>query len=84
MGSLTIPDLDETLRASLRERAATHGRSEVDEALAILQGALHVQNSTNPGESIADAFQRLVQEFGPIDVDPAPRERWRDLPDFDE
>ncbi len=81
MGSLTIRNLDDRLKASLRLRAARHGRSMEEEARVILRGALTAE-SPAPGQSLAEAMRSFVEEFGPIDIDLPPREPTREPPDF--
>ena len=61
MATLTIRDLDEELRASLRVRAARHGRSMEAEVREILRDAL-----TRP--PAADQLgTRIRQRFATID-----------------
>ncbi|MBX9698891.1 MAG: plasmid stabilization protein [Acetobacteraceae bacterium] len=80
MGSLTIPDLDEALQASLRERAARHGRSVEEEARGILRDAL--APDAVPEENLYVAIRRIVEPFGGFELDLPPREFGRDPPDF--
>lgn len=83
MGNLTIPDLDETLAASLRERASVHGRTVEEEARAILRDFLAPVSMPDDAEiSFGEAMRRAVAEFGPIDIDLPPRERIEDPPDL--
>jgi len=84
MGSLTISGLDEQLVASLREQALRHGRSVEEEARAILRGAVAGSDASRPEESVADTFRRIRAEYGPIPIEPPPREKWREPPDFSE
>jgi plasmid stability protein len=81
MGSLTIRKFDDALKASLRLRAARHGRSMEEEARVILRGALAVE-PPKPGESLGEMMRAFVEEYGPIDIDLPPREPARDPPDF--
>ncbi len=81
MGSLTIRNLDDALKASLRLRAARHGRSMEEEARVILRGALGAE-PPKPGESLGEMMRAVVEEFGGVDIDLPPREPARDPPDF--
>jgi plasmid stability protein len=81
MGSLTIRNLDDALKASLRLRAARHGRSMEEEARIILRGAL-AQEPPRPGESLGAMMRGVVEAFGAVDLDLPPREPARDPPDL--
>jgi plasmid stability protein len=81
MGSLTIRNLDDALKASLRLRAARHGRSMEEEARVILRGALGPE-PPKPGESFGEMVRAIVEEVGGIDIELPPREPMRDPPDF--
>jgi plasmid stability protein len=72
VASLTIRNLDDSLKASLRVRAARHGRSMEEEARVILRGALAAEEATDlPEQNLAD-------------LELPPREPARDPPDFSE
>ena len=60
MSSITIRNLDETLKASLRMRAARHGLSMEQEVRNILQSTLAADAGQNDGLSFA---QRINQRF---------------------
>ena len=60
MATLTIRDLDEELRARLRLRAATHGRSMEAEVRAILRQALSAPDATDRlGTRVHERFASL-------------------------
>lgn len=80
MAQLTIPDLEEPLETSLRERAARHGRPVEEEARAILREALAQEAA--PEENLYAAIRRTVEPFGGFELDLQPRELMRDPPDF--
>ena len=60
MSSITIRNLDETLKASLRMRAARHGVSMEQEVRNILQSTLAADATQIDGLSFA---QRINQRF---------------------
>ena len=66
MASITIRNLDESLKARLRVRAAHRCRSMEDEVRHILRAALAQESaeSTNLGEAI----QRRFQAVGGVDL----------------
>jgi antitoxin FitA len=83
MGSLTIRNLDDALKASLRVRAARHGRSMEEEARVILRGALAADaGSPAPEESLADAVRGLFAPLGGAELEIPPREPAREPPDL--
>lgn len=83
MSSITIRNLDDRLKASLRLRAARHGLSMEQEVRNILQHTLAAEAETNTGLSLA---QRINQRFKGLGVDELPipqRQLARALPDVD-
>lgn len=76
MASMTIRDLDETLKARLRIRAAEHGRSMEDEARDILRTALSTGRS--PRRSLVQAIRARVELLGDADLPMEPREPMRE------
>ena len=60
MSSITIRNLDDSLKASLRLRAARHGLSMEQEVRNILQTTLSAESRLIPGLSFA---QRINQRF---------------------
>lgn len=79
MASITIRNLDATLKAKLRMRAARHGRSMEDEVRNILRAAL-------AHESVADQnlVERIQARFAALsgeDLPQPPREQIRNPPD---
>lgn len=81
MGSITIRNLDEGLKARLRVQAAIHGRSMEDEARDILRTALSVE----PAEPrhLASAIHALFQPLGGLELPELPRDPIRPPPAFD-
>jgi plasmid stability protein len=81
MGSLTIRKLDENVKKKLRMQAARHGRSMEEEARLILAAGL--KRRTQPPGNLADAIAAIVDPVGGIELDLAPRDSRRDLPNFE-
>ena len=81
MGKLTIPDLDEALQQSLRERAARHGRSAEEEAWLILRAAL-LGEGAPAADSLADAVRGLFAPLGGVALDLPAREAVRPPPEL--
>jgi antitoxin FitA len=84
MGNLTISDIDDTLRASLQERAIRHGRTLEEEARVILRSALAEGEAKKPEQNFADYMRALFAPLGGVDLELPPRERAREPPDFSE
>ena len=82
MSSITIRNLDENLKASLRMRAARHGVSMEQEMRNILQSTLAGEANFSDGLSFS---QRINQRFKGLGIEelvlPA-RQTARPLPDF--
>jgi plasmid stability protein len=81
MASITIRNLEEPLKARLRIRAATHGRSMEDEARDILRNALN-REPLQPA-NLAAAIRRRFAPLGGVELPDAPREPMRRPPAFD-
>ena len=79
MATLHIRDLKDSVKESIRIRAAVHGRSMEAEARAILEQATDRQE---PEEHLYLRVRRLVNKYGPMDLDIPPREPAREPPDF--
>jgi antitoxin FitA len=81
MASLTIRNLDNSLKAQLRLRAARHGRSMEAEARSILAQTLSTPvNEHNLATAIHRRFESLDLESLPIPS----RQAIRNPPDFGE
>jgi len=80
MATLTIRRLDDSVKARLRVRAAQHGRSMEEEARLVLSAALS-EDRTRP-LNLAESIRRLVEPFGGVELEIAPREPVREPPDF--
>jgi len=80
MASITIRNLDDTLKRSLRIRAAEHGRSMEEEAREILRQA--VGRRAAP-KNLGEAIHRRFAAMGGVDLDLPPREPMPEPPRFD-
>jgi plasmid stability protein len=81
MATLTVRNIDESLKSRLRLRAAVHGRSIEEEARAILSAALAPEAPQAKG--LGSALNALFQPLGGIDLEIPPREPMREPPSFD-
>ena len=82
MASITIRNLDDSLKSCLRIQAAVHGRSREDEARDILRTSLS-QEPPGP-KHLGTAINALFKPFGGFDLPKVPREPMREPPPFDE
>ncbi len=82
MASITIRNLDDTLKSRLRIQAAVHGRSMEDEARDILRSALS-REPTLKGNLVASIRGRFAP-LGGVELPVIPREPTREPPSFDE
>ena len=76
MATLHIRNLKDSVKESLRVRAAQNGRSMEAEARAILE---EVACRQEPEEHLYYRVRRLVEKYGPTDIDIPPR----DIPPHD-
>lgn len=76
MASMTIRNLDESLKRRLRMQAAAHGRSMEEEARDILRSALSTDAS--PTGNLAEAIRARFAPLGGVDLSAAPREAIRE------
>lgn len=80
MASITIRNLDDAVKQSLRVRAAQHGRSMEEEARDILRRAVELQA---PSGNLGASIQRRFAPHGGVDLDLPERSSVRDTPSFD-
>jgi antitoxin FitA len=80
MASITIRNLDETVKRKLRLRAAQRNRSMEDEAREILRSVLS-EEATLTG-NLADRIRRRIEPLGGIELELPPRGSIREPPDF--
>ncbi|KAA0894271.1 FitA-like ribbon-helix-helix domain-containing protein [Oryzomonas rubra] len=81
MASLTIRNLDNDIKAQLRQRAARHGRSMEAEARVILAQTL---NAPVREQDLAAAIQRRFAAFNVESLPIPPRQAVRTPPEFGE
>ena len=82
MASITIRNIDDTLKSRLRIQAAVHGRSMEDEARDILRSALN-REPTRKG-SLAASIRARFAPLGGVELPVITREPMRAPPSFDE
>ncbi len=82
MATLTIRDLDESLKRSLRMRAAGRNRSMEEEARQILRAAL--LESPVPAKDLASRIRARFAGLGDVELSVPEREPVRTPPSFDE
>jgi plasmid stability protein len=80
MASITIRNLDESVKRKLRVRAAHRNRSMEDEARDILRTAL-AQEPLSTG-NLADTIRRRIEPLGGVELSVLPRGPMREPPDF--
>lgn len=80
MATMTIRNLDDTLKARLRTRAAQHGKSMEEEASDILRAALSAE--TNPAGDLGAAIRARFAALGGVDLPDVEREPIRELTSF--
>lgn len=80
MASITIRNLDETLKRRLRVRAAEHGRSMEEEVRDILRAAV---GGAEPVGDLGTRIHRRFAELGGVELGLFPREPMRLAPDFE-
>ncbi len=81
MASITIRNLEDSLKLRLRIRAATHNRSMEDEARDILRNALNAEAVVSP--LLGDAVHALFAPLGGFELPTVVREPMREPPGFD-
>jgi plasmid stability protein len=82
MASITIRRLDDALKAKLRVRAASHGRSMEAEARQILEQELNSKQA--PERNLADAIRSYFEPLGGVELKLPRRLPGRRPPVFDE
>lgn len=80
MASITIRNLDDSLKRRLRMRAAEHGRSMEEEVREILRGA--IGKSATPG-NLGEIIHRRFAALCGVDLALPPREPMPEAPRFD-
>ncbi|MEL6339464.1 MAG: plasmid stabilization protein [Myxococcota bacterium] len=80
MASITIRNLDDSLKQRLRVRAAENGRSMEEEVREILRS---VVGKDRPPLNLAAAIRRRLSPLGGTELDIPPREPQREPLSFD-
>ena len=78
MASITIRRLEDSVKAKLQLRAASHGRSMEEEARAILRAGLKAKHA--PPLDLAQSIRRYVEPFGGVELELPARESIRRSP----
>lgn len=81
MASITIRNLNPQVKARLRIRAATNGRSMEEEARRILGDA--VTQGASPPKGLGTALHELFRHLGGLEPDIPRRDPMRPPPSFD-
>ena len=80
MASITVRNLEESLKRRLRVRASGNGRSMEQEAREILRAAL--DEDAAPPSNLGTAIHQLFRPFGGVEMEITPREPMREPPQF--
>jgi plasmid stability protein len=81
MASITIRNLDESVKKALRQRAAANNRSMEEEARRILDAELF-RDSRRPGEGLGSWIARRFAEIGGAELLIPPRTEMPRKPPF--
>jgi plasmid stability protein len=81
VASLTIRNLDESLKKRFRKRAREHGRSMSEEAGEILKSQLKPEPKASDNWVLR--LREIVAPYGYLEIPEVPDEPVRDLPTFD-
>ena len=81
MASITIRNLEESVKARLRVRAAHHGRSMEEEARQILRSAL--AEAAPAPSNLGEVIHRRFAALGGVELPDLPRGPTREPPSFD-
>ena len=80
MATMTIRNIDESLKSRLRIRAAQHGKSMEEEARDILRAALSFEPQT--GRDLGEAIRSRFAALGGVDLPQIEREPIREPAGF--
>ena len=84
MATLTIRNLDDETKQTLRLRAARHGNSLEEEIRGILRRAAREEEKPQRHKNLYQAIRELVEPHGGFDLEIPERSRaMRDPPTFD-
>ena len=79
MASITIRNLDDSLKHQLRIRAAEHGRSMEEEVREILRCAI---GQPAPPKNLGEVIHRRFIAIGGVELELPPREPMPEPPDL--
>lgn len=84
MGTLTVRNFDDDLKAELRVQAAERGRSMEEDVRQLLREAVEGRRHKprSPYKNLAEAIRARFEPFGGVELDIPPRTPMRDPPDF--
>jgi plasmid stability protein len=80
MASITIRNLEDSVKSRLRVRAARHGRSMEDEARTILRAALIEKSSDS--QNLVERIRTRFAPLGDVVLPQPPREDMGEPPEF--
>ncbi len=80
MATITIRNLDDSIKTKLRVRAASHGRSMEEEARTILKAG--VTAASVPKLNLAQSIRRHLDPLGGVELTLPQREAVRRAPKF--
>lgn len=81
MASITVRNLDESVKRKLRVQAARHGRSMEEEVREILRTTL--ADVDNAPADLEEAMRRRFGDFGGVELEIPPREPLREPPELE-
>ncbi|HQT65919.1 MAG TPA: plasmid stabilization protein [Acidocella sp.] len=82
MASITIRNLDDSLKSRLRVQAAVHGRSMEDEARDIIRSALNHEPKRQA--NLATSIRTRFAPLGGVELPALPRDAMREPLSFEE
>ena len=80
MATITVRNLDEWVKQSLRVRAAANGKSMEQEVRDILRAA--VEDERPPSQDLASAIRSRFAPLGGVELEIPPRTAMREPPQF--
>lgn len=81
MATLVIRNVDDTLHARLKARAAAQGRSMEEEARQLLRDSV-ASDPSPAAPSLGQAMRALFEPLGGLELPPTERPAVREPPDF--
>lgn len=86
MGTLTVRNFDDAIKAELRVQAAKRGRSMEEDVRQLLREAVERRReaSRKPYRNLAEAIAARFDPLGGVELDLPPRTPMRDPPGVDD